>query len=325
MKYEFEMLSINCADAIILRFLTETNLEYVVLIDSGYKKDGKKIMEQINQYTTQKYIDLAICSHPDSDHIGGFFNIVGNMEIKEFWIHDPSKHVDMADVKRTISKGKLTKSLKCITESLDSSENLLQLIDTYEIPRAEPFAGKKHHVLPIEIVGPTEDYYEELLMKFRDINHLFDQEDYLEKAHSVDILTEALSDTLDAQDDLSNENSSSVITLMTIDSNKYLFTADATPDAQRRACEYADLSNLIFLDVPHHGSKYNLTSDLITHYSPNVAYISADGSRKYPSRAVVNALKKIGARVYCTATAGNIHRPGTMGQRPGYTYPATEM
>ena len=325
MKYEFEMLSVNCADATILRFLTDDNFEYVVLIDSGNKNDSKKILQHINQHTTQKYIDLAICSHPDSDHIGGFFDIVGNMEIKEFWIHDPAKHVDMDDVKRTISKGNLKKSLKFITESLDSSENLLQLIDKNGIPRAEPFAGKTHHILPIKIVGPSMDYYEELLMKFRDINHLFDQEIFLEKAHAVDIITETLSDTLDAQDDQSYENASSAITLMTIDSNKYLFTADASPEAQRRACKYVNLSKLNFLDVPHHGSKYNLTSDLITHYSPKVAYISANGSRKYPSRAVVNALKKVGAKVYCTATAGNIHHSGTMGQRPGYTYPAIEM
>lgn len=325
MNYEFEMLAVNCADATIIRFLTASNLEYVVLIDAGNKKDGKKIIEQINKYTNQKYIDLAICSHPDSDHIGGFFDIVGNMEIKEFWIHDPSKHVSLEDVKRTISRGKLIKSLKYITESLDNSENLLHLIDKYDIPRDEPFAGKSHSILPIMIVGPTIDYYEALLLKFRDINHLFDQEDYLEKAYAVDILTESLSDTLDAKDDPSSENASSAITLMTIGSNKFLFTADATPDAQRRACKFTDLSQLNFLDIPHHGSKYNLTSDLIAHYSPNVAYISADGSRKYPSKAVVNALKKVGTRVYCTASAGNIHHSGTFGQRSGYTYPATEM
>ena len=84
MKYEFEMLSVNCADATILRFITDNDLEYVVLIDSGNKKDGKKIMDQINKHTNQKYIDLAICSHPDSDHIGGFFEIVGSLTLISF-------------------------------------------------------------------------------------------------------------------------------------------------------------------------------------------------------------------------------------------------
>lgn len=325
MKYEFEMLSVNCADATILRFITDNNFEYVVLIDSGNRKDGKKIMDQINKYTDQKYIDLAICSHPDSDHIGGFFEIVGNMKINEFWIHDPAKHVSIDDVKKTISRGKLFKSLRYVTESLDNSENLLQLIDNNKIKRVEPFAGKTHHTLPIKVVGPTKKYYEELLLNFRDVSHLFEQEAYFEKAQEVITAIESLSDTLDAQDDKSYENSSSVITLLTIDSNKFLFTADATPDAQRRACDNADISNLHFLDVPHHGSKYNLTSDLITHYSPSVAYISADGSKKYPSRAVVNALKKIGASVYCTSSGWNIHHSGTIGQRAGYTYPAPQL
>jgi hypothetical protein len=231
----------------------------------------------------------------------------------------------MTDVKSSISKAKLTKSLKYVTESIDNSENLLAIIDKLNIPREEPFAGLKHPVLPIQIVGPTKEYYEELLIKFRDINHLFEQEDYLVKSKEITLLGESLSDTLDTQNDSSSENASSAMTLLTVDGNKFLFTADATPEAQIKACNYADLSKLHFLDVPHHGSKYNLTSDLVNHYCPVTAYISADGSRKYPSRAVVNALKKVGTRVYCTATAGNIHHSGTIGQRAGYVYPATEL
>lgn len=63
--FEIEMLSVGNADSSIIRWYSSQNHEYVVLIDAGNKSDGKKIIEQIKTHTNQKYIDLAICTHPD--------------------------------------------------------------------------------------------------------------------------------------------------------------------------------------------------------------------------------------------------------------------
>ncbi len=54
-----------------------------ILIDSG---DGKKILEVLdrNMPVYDKKIELAILTHPDADHIGGFFNVIGAYEIGEF-------------------------------------------------------------------------------------------------------------------------------------------------------------------------------------------------------------------------------------------------
>lgn len=99
MPFEIEMLAVGVADAIILRYIDPSDQEFVILIDAGNKKDGKKVVDQIKRWNRNKYIDLAICTHPDSDHIGGFFYVVDNIDIKEFWIHDPSQHV--ADLNST--------------------------------------------------------------------------------------------------------------------------------------------------------------------------------------------------------------------------------
>ncbi len=328
MPYEIEMLNVGNADAIILRYVNSRGTEYIVVIDAGNKNDGIKVAEQIKAFTGQKYIDLAICSHPDSDHIGGFFYLIENMRIDEFWIHDPANHVDISEIRKSISEARLTKSMSKITESIDNNINLLEIITKKGISHREPFAGVKHDYIPLTVLGPSIPFYESLIKNFRDVKQLFEEEKRLEYddkddyENEYEYLLESLSLTLDADDDKSSENNSStIIAFHPENDKKYLFTADTGPMALQ---EVVDLfpewtKNLDWLDVPHHGSKKNLNSSLIKHFSPKVAFVSGKGKRKYPSMAVVNALKKVGTLVYSTAKSecNIVHRNG-LEPRKGY-------
>lgn len=328
MKYEIEMLNVGNADAIILRYFNPSGTEYVVVIDAGNKNDGIKVADQINAYTDQKFIDLAICTHPDNDHIGGFFYLIENIRIDEFWIHDPANHVDISEVRKAITEASLTKKMNKITESIDNNMNLLDLIRKKGILHKEPFTGVKHEYIPLTVLGPSIPFYESLIKNFRDVKQLFEEEKRLEYddkeeyENEYEYLFESLSLTLDADDDKSSENNSSTIIAFHPDNGKkYLFTADTGPMALQHVVDYYGewTKGLDWLDVPHHGSKKNLNSSLIKHFSPKVAFISGKGKRKYPSQAVVNALKKVGTQVYSTAKSGGniIHRHG-LDLRHGY-------
>lgn len=83
--------------------------------------------------------------------------------------------------------------------------------------------------------------------------------------------------------DRSNENNSSAILLLESDKDRVLFTADTGPEALNRVVERYDLSDLDLLDVPHHGSRYNITSELIDIFNPTIALISCGESEIYPS------------------------------------------
>lgn len=330
MKYEIEMLNVGNADAIILRYISSDGLEYVVVIDAGNKNDGIKVATQINSFTNQKYIDLAICTHPDNDHIGGFFHLIENIRIEEFWIHDPASHVDISEVRSAITEASLTKKMNKITESIDNNICLLDLIKRKGIKHKEPFSGLTHSVIPLTVLGPTIDFYESLLKNFRDVKQLFEEErilEYDEKEEYGELLrmlfeSNSLSETLDLDDDKSSENNSSTIIAFHPQNNKkYLFTADTGPMALQKVVDsYPDWTkNLDWLDVPHHGSKKNLNSSIIQHFSPKIAFISGKGKKKYPSAAVVNALKKVGATVYSTSKSkcNILHRHG-LESRIGY-------
>jgi beta-lactamase superfamily II metal-dependent hydrolase len=323
MPYEIEMLAVGAADAIILRYLSDDQ-EVVVLIDAGNKKDGKKVVEHINMWTQQKYIDLAISTHPDNDHIGGFSYVLDNLHIDEFWIHDPNKHAVGAQrlLEDIQANNKLKKGLRYVAEGLENSVNLLTKIDSLGIRRdREPFEGLVYEFAPLTVVGPTVAYYTSQLSRFRDFDLLLKEEKELEKGiEGGKALTGPLSSRqiLDKDDDKSKENNSSVLLLFEPEGRKYLFTSDAGPKALTVAAESYDLRDLNWLDVPHHGSRYNLTSNLIGLFNPGIAYISCDGSKHYPNPAVVEELKKVGCEVFSTAAGSKLHRVGT-DRREGYS------
>ncbi|MDB5141420.1 MAG: hypothetical protein JWQ66_133 [Mucilaginibacter sp.] len=252
-----------------------------------------------------------------------FFHVVNNIRIDEFWIHDPSKHkLEIRKLREELNiDNTIEKALKYVFESLHYNESLISLIDKKKIRRdREPFAGLKYEYAPLWVVGPAESYYELLLSRFRDVEQLFEEENLLLKSlKGGEIITEELTSRqlLDLNNDRSKENNSSVIMLFKPEEGKYLFTSDAGPVALKKACESYDLTNLDWLDVPHHGSRYNLSSELIKKFNPKVAYISCDGSKHYPSTAVVKELKAINCRVYSTASGGKIHRKG-IESRPGW-------
>lgn len=322
MGYEIEMLNVGNADAIILRYFNNQGTEYVVVIDAGNKNDGKKVVDQINRFTVQKYIDLAICTHPDNDHIGGFFYVIENMQINRFWIHDPANHVDIQEVRKAISEASLTRKMNKITESIDNNINLLDFIKRKGILHEEPFRGLKHPSIPLTVLGPTIPFYENLLKTFRSVDGLFLEESILENDILDDYLTESLSEVLDEDDDKSSENNSSaIIAFHPENGKKYLFTSDAGPIALQPVLDgfFEWTKGLDWLDVPHHGSKKNLNSKLIAHFAPKTAFVSGKGKRKYPSPAVVNALKAVGSNVYSTAkSGGNLLLSEDMIGREGY-------
>ena len=122
----------------------------------------------------------------------------------------------------------------------------------------------------------------------------------------------------------SAENSSSAVCLLHFDGNKYLFTGDSGVESLKKVIEYAnnngiDLTNLYFLQVPHHGSKRNVSPIILNAIKGEVAYVSASkDAPKHPSKKVLNALKKRGTRVYSTEGTNLIsvhNRP----MRPGYS------
>jgi beta-lactamase superfamily II metal-dependent hydrolase len=318
MPFEIDMLNVGNADAIILRYFDKDNHEFIVVIDAGKTEEhGKMVVDHINKYTIKKSIDLAISTHPDKDHIKGFFYVIERLEIQEFWIHDPKLHkIDESDIKSFFDTDYFEKGLKYVVESLNFSKDLISIIDEKEIERNEPLEGRSHSKIPIRVLGPSAEYYKEKLNSFRDIHLLFESV-AIEKATLDNLNLEDRVIEFDKFSDRSNENNSSTVILFHGDDKKVLFTADAGPEALEQVVEKYNLTNLDFLDVPHHGSRNNLTTNIMDIFSPKTAYISCTG--KYPDPYIVQYLKSKKTKIFTTKTHGKLrHRDIFMSFREGW-------
>lgn len=315
-KFEIDMLDVKAADAFLIHAFTKhegVEYEYVVLVDAGNEGDGKKILNHINTYYNQKYVDLAICTHCDSDHYGGFKELIAEhnkrisgFEIKQFWVHDPYLHVDVDDVKYVRNEQTLRQRLNAAYAFNDGS-SLLDLLDKANITREEPFTGKEYGPLNIFVLGPDEDYYESLIPDFR-VNLDFKDEQQDDSYTGLNRFyfkteDEFFSKALEnANDDPSKVNQSSVIFAFAPGNDVFLFTGDAGREALQRVVSMDNegaLKNVKWMKIPHHGSKHNLNNAIISHFHPSTSYISTEKYGKFANICTVNALKKVGD-VYST-------------------------
>lgn len=347
-NYQIEMIDVEDADAFIVYYITDDGKSHLVLVDAGRYGDGERVLDRLNLYYKGIPVELAIVTHPDDDHYGGFIYMLQRLKekdkcavnIQRFWVNDPRKHISEDDVKENVQKETLKKRLAAIYQA--EGVSLLTLIDEMKVPHDEVFAEtsftsvgdtsgrrlvrefvKSSSQLGFTILGPTKDYYKEVCSGFR-YEHLHVEETD-ENDDDVDLSDFKETDTClskvldDASDDTSDHNRSSMIVLFQPnDSVKYLFTGDACvesfekmPSLHQKLCE-----NLYWIKIPHHGSKHNLNSAWILHFNADVAYVSTKRVGKFLNKCVVNALKKTGTDVYCShlnpggLLNGRTSRPG---------------
>lgn len=330
-KYEIDILNVYDADAILIRCYND-NVQYIVLIDAGNISDWAKIKNHLKNVYENTFIDLAICTHPDKDHIGGFFGLLEDEEvtINEFWLIDPAKYLDENDIQRYQNKANAEKVVrKLYNKPNDSNQNLISIllsqgIDTYSI-----IQGNSHSNIPIKVVAPADDYYKELVkVMVEDFGlktyETADTSEYDENALPDE--TEVKS-VIDVDDDQSPYNASSLVLLFEPgDGKKFLFTGDANCASLSNMVDTynGELQNITMLKVPHHGSKHNMTTEIIESLSPNMSIISAKGTKKHPSSGLVYWLSKSG-NVYSTHKGNSgLHYRSNIDSREGNT-PATPL
>lgn len=321
-------------DAISLRYgklNSSTNFfQKIIVIDGGIIESGQKLVQHIKNIYNSDTVDLVINTHPDNDHCSGLREVMNDLKVKELWLHTPWNFAkDFIDLFRDgrITDSSLKERLKV---GLSIAHELEQLAKEKGIPVKEPFTGLSFDNGILQVLGPSETYYTELLAHFRSTPSPI-AESTFSKAFST--VKEAISwvaetmdiETLDESGESSAENNSSVISLFSYSGKKILFTGDAGIIALKQVIEFAKynsivLNNIDVLQAPHHGSKRNISPSVINALKSQNAYFSCspDGAPKHPSKKVTNAFKRRGTHTF--STKGNIllHRHNTS-SRAGYS------
>ncbi len=329
---EIDMMSLGDADSILVTQWTGN--EYLrVLIDGGNKGSADTVRAFLRGRGVT-YLHHVVCSHPHDDHAAGLVELLldPSLRVDRVWVHNPEAHVDMLRVEYALNQTHGLRRAHVISETLKMVRTLRDVCALREIPTSEPFAGDQ--IGMFTVVGPTVAYYAELFAQFADSRAIRASEALVSSLPNTGLLEAILqstsppvSETLESDPATEPENNSSVVLAMRYGSKLYLFTADAGAQALVHAAQQDELGGCHWMQIPHHGSRRNITKPLIEYFRPACAFVSATGNTKHPRRAVVNAFKRVGTRVYSThyPNGGHLrHYNGVVPDRVGYT-PATPL
>jgi beta-lactamase superfamily II metal-dependent hydrolase len=337
MQYEIDYIPVGTGekggDAITFRYgdFSDVTKQNVVVIDGGTKDSGKKLVEHIKEHYKTTYVDMVVASHLHTDHISGLTEVLENLTVAKLVVHCPWEHTQ-AIKKMTHTTTTLGRLETRLEKSLTGLSTLVDLATSKNIEIVQAFQGDTL-LDGIFVLGPSKDYYQQLLANFG-VTPEVKEEHRIEKIYSVvkeaaSWVAEALHiETLsDDHPDTDSENNSSLVILAILDGKKVLFTGDAGKDALSKVIEYTDsinydISNIDFLDVPHHGSKRNIGPTILNKLKPKQAFISCppEGDPKHPSRKVVNALLRRDCKVHTNRNGMTLcHRGPNTPARAGWS------
>lgn len=321
--YEIDFLPVGegekSGDAIAMR-ITKNGKTEVYVIDGGTQSSGEALVEHIREYYETDQVDYLISTHPDADHISGLKVVLEKLKVKELWMHKPWEHAPQ--IIADILDGRVTQH--SLSERLKGGVKLAveveKIAEEKNIKIREPFQGVKIGSY-FTVLSPRKSWYNELLKEFDGMPPSKDSLVSKAKAlsSSSDVVYEGWdTESLDENGETSARNESSVVLLGILpDDKRVLFTGDAGIKALTRAYDYAfgqrcDLQLCSFIQMPHHGSRRNVSSSLLNKLlgpilpkgprPTRTCFVSASGrSPKHPSQSVVNAFIRRGVKVFSTA------------------------
>jgi beta-lactamase superfamily II metal-dependent hydrolase len=321
--------SSKSGDAICIRFTDAAGAQRVVVIDAGFAAMGETVASFVkNTYGTNR-VDLLISTHPDGDHLNGLKVVVEELYVSELLIHRPREHA-------TVTASTFP--------NLPAVDELLATAALHRTTVTEPFTGVERFDGMIRVLAPREDFYEQMLGEQL-------AEDRVSKSalaaavamlsatatKATDMLKRKLGaypdETLGEDGETTPRNESSVVTLLTDGDRRLLFTGDAgingldaAADEYERQVGPLWMYPLTFVQVPHHGSRRNVSPSLLDRLlgsedSPHgvvTAFVSsAAADLKHPSSKVTNAFGRRGAVVAATEGIALLHSYEA-GPRAGY-------
>lgn len=305
-------------DAIGIRH-RQAGADCVYVVDGGYKADGQKLVNHIREYYGTGHVDHIVLTHPDGDHAAGLETVLEELQVGTLWMNRPWVHVDalMPKFKRYQDRGRLVARLR---RDFPNVADLERLAVEKGVTIQHAFQGTGIGVFTV--LAPAYSTYLDLVVASEKTPVPASK-----AARATDgvLMSAAAWGEENLKGDTegtSSENESSVVQFAEACSWKILLTGDAGVDALTEAYEAAcnlgkPVAALDLFQVPHHGSRRNVSSDVLDKWlgaklpeeaeSPKQqAIVSANRQdADHPKKAVVRAMIHRGRRVY--QPSGTLH------------------
>lgn len=287
-KISFKYFNAAGADALWIRFLGNDGKWHNVLIDGGYGITYKDTFGPLIRKITDsgECIDLWIISHIDQDHIGAVLGFVKDRSIRDkpaavrqFWFNHSPQTVSQGGRKVSVDQG-IT-----FRKYLEENGLLCQEWITTDLPPQDFFG------LKITLVSPSKDKLEisddlwqkkERKVKAARSAEKADHQQQFEALIQVDF-----------SEDKDPWNGSSIACLLEYEGMRCLLLADSHPSVvaatlQRLGASTDRPLELDFVQMSHHGSKFNNSAELLGVIRSGTFVVTGNGiTNRHPDKTAL--------------------------------------
>lgn len=330
MKFEIDFLPVgeSNGDAITIRYGNPLMGYTIHVVDAGYTDTAQTMIAHLARYYgNPTRIDHVVLSHADADHATGLIDIMKHYDVGALWMNRPWIHA--AHIFRDFHGNYTVDGLaRAIREAYPLLAELEDIANAKHIPIYDVFAGAQ--VGAFQVLSPTRERYLSLIPEFDRTPTSYARPHkggFLERLQEIAKQLASYVETWwdeQLQENppaVSASNESSVVQLARLGDRTLLLTADAGPialtEAADRAAALGILSPPTFVQIPHHGSRRNVTPSVLNRW---LGIPVAEGSKRgtafcsvgrnkpeYPRARVKNAFLRRGYKVISTRDSWKRH------------------
>ncbi|MER9431978.1 MBL fold metallo-hydrolase [Mesorhizobium sp. M0408] len=324
--FEIDFLGVETkksGDAIALRY-EKDGATFIHVVDGGYATTGETLRNHVlAHYDNPKFIDHVVATHNDGDHARGLVAVLEHFEVGVLWMLRPWMYAD-----ELIGRFETYTSIDRLRSTLRSAYANLAALEDIAVKKGieirEPFQGA--WIGAFHVMAPTRARFLALIVTSNKTPEAKAEEvtgggiftTLLEKAiTAVALIRAAWGAEAFPAEDTSNENEMSVVQYAEMCGEKILLTADTGRDGLAEVIDYAPAAGLSLpgisrFQVPHHGGRRNLTTDLLDkilgprlenppaqgHFTAIIS--SAKEDEDHPRKVVMRAAIHRGANLHMT-------------------------
>jgi beta-lactamase superfamily II metal-dependent hydrolase len=291
------MLPAEQGDALIVEYGSASDT-HRVLVDAGVRKSSAAVKGRIEQLPErQRRFDLLVVTHVDSDHIGGIPKLLGDralrLEFDDVWFNG-WRHLQpdrLGPVEGEIVSAQLDRRAGNWNAAFD--EKAVVVPPRGRLPQ-RTLPGR----MTLTLLSPTRARLEVLRDEWKKVVEQAGleagvQDENLDEAARRRGIPDLLGDRLDVEElavaplkpDKAPANGSTIAVLAEYDGKSCLLAGDAHPDVfeagLRRLCRERRIDRIAVdaLKVPHHGSRFNVSTGALDLIETERYLFSTNGTQ----------------------------------------------